>query len=106
VQPLQRYVANNQWIRQYQPAATEAIVNLEQGTIPALSRVKRCSVFETEGLVVLQAECTAKEPEEGGNWRSKLMQKRVLPPTWLFLIVIILILGIFFRFVNLDRKVY
>jgi len=26
--------------------------------------MKRCSVFETEGLVVLQAECTAKEPEE------------------------------------------
>jgi hypothetical protein len=62
------YVANNQWIRQYQPAATEAIVNLEQGTIPALLRVmKRCSVFETEGLVVLQAQCTAKEPEEAGG---------------------------------------
>ena len=55
------YVANNQWIRQYQPAAGEALVNLEQGTTPALSKVmKRCSVFETEGLVVLQAECTAK----------------------------------------------
>lgn len=55
------YVATNEWIRQYQPAATEALVKLEQGITPALSRVmKRCSVFETEGLVVLQAECTAK----------------------------------------------
>jgi len=52
---------------------------------PALSRVmKRCSVFETEGFV-LQAECTAKEPEEAGNWGSKLMQKRV--PTLQFFIV-------------------
>lgn len=31
----------------------------------------------------------------------------VLPPTWLrFLIVVLLILGVFFRFVNLDKKVY
>ncbi len=42
---------------------------------------------------------------------KQLIQQRVysllLPPTWLrFLIVILLILGIFFRFVNLDRKVY
>lgn len=35
------------------------------------------------------------------------MHKRTLPPTWLqFLIVILLVLGVFFRFVNLDRKVY
>lgn len=35
------------------------------------------------------------------------MQKRVLPPTWLqFFIVTLLVLGVFFRFVNLDRKVY
>ena len=55
------YVATNEWIRQYQPAAKEALVKLQQGTTPVLSSVmKRCSVFETEGLVVLQAECTAK----------------------------------------------
>jgi uncharacterized membrane protein len=39
--------------------------------------------------------------------RSKLLQNWVLPPTWLrFLIIIILVLGLFFRFVNLDRKIY
>lgn len=39
--------------------------------------------------------------------RSKLLQIGVLPPTWLrFLIIIILVLGLFFRFVNLDRKIY
>ena len=39
--------------------------------------------------------------------RSQLTQKWVLPPTWLrFLIIGLLVLGIFFRFVNLDRKIY
>ena len=39
--------------------------------------------------------------------RSKLFQNWVLPPSWLrFLIIIILVLGLFFRFVNLDRKIY
>lgn len=39
--------------------------------------------------------------------RSQLTQKWVLPPTWLrFLIIVLLVLGIFFRFVNLDRKIY
>ena len=35
------------------------------------------------------------------------MHKRILPPSWLqFFIVTLLVLGVFFRFVNLDRKVY
>src|ERR671933_353705 len=39
--------------------------------------------------------------------RSKWLQSWVFPPTGLrFLIIILLVLGIFFRFVNLDRKVY
>lgn len=39
--------------------------------------------------------------------RSKFFQSWVLPPTWLrFLLVILLVLGVFFRFVNLDRKIY
>jgi uncharacterized membrane protein len=38
---------------------------------------------------------------------SKLNQSWALPPTWLrFLIIVLLLLGVFFRFVNLDRKVY
>ena len=37
----------------------------------------------------------------------KLLQKWALPPTWLrFFITILLVVGVFFRFVNLDRKVY
>lgn len=39
--------------------------------------------------------------------KIKIKQNWVLPPTFLrFLIVILLILGVFFRFVNLDKKVY
>lgn len=38
---------------------------------------------------------------------SKLTSNSSLPPTWLrFLIVVLLVLGIFFRFFNLDKKVY
>lgn len=38
---------------------------------------------------------------------SKFTQSWALPPTWLrFLIIVLLLLGVFFRFVNLDRKVY
>ena len=39
--------------------------------------------------------------------KSQLTQRWALPPTWLrFLIIILLVLGIFFRFVNLGQKVY
>lgn len=39
--------------------------------------------------------------------QNKLLHNWQLPPTWLrFFIVSILVLGIFFRFVNLGRKVY
>ena len=38
---------------------------------------------------------------------SKLIHKRALPSTWLqVFIVILLVLGVFFRFVNLERKVF
>ncbi|MBD2740754.1 glycosyltransferase family 39 protein [Coleofasciculus sp. FACHB-1120] len=39
--------------------------------------------------------------------KNRLSQTRLLPPTWLkFFIIVLLVLGIFFRVVNLDRKVY
>ncbi len=37
----------------------------------------------------------------------KLPHTWALPPAWLrFLVIVLLVLGVFFRFVNLDRKVY
>ena len=44
------YVANNSWLRQYQPATAEAIALLQQGKI-------RCQVFDRDGFVILKAEC-------------------------------------------------
>ncbi len=39
--------------------------------------------------------------------KNRLTQTKLLPPTWLkFFIVVLLVLGLFFRVVNLDRKVY
>ena len=55
------YIADNSWIRQYQPAAAEATAKLKQG-IPAVSKlVKPCTVLEAESLVVLKAECIERE---------------------------------------------
>jgi len=56
------YLTNNPpWLRSFQPEFTEAITNLEQGRKPALVElVERCSVFELKSLVVLQADCIAK----------------------------------------------
>ncbi len=51
---------NPPWLQSFQPAFTEALANLEQGTTPALALMERCSVFETKSLVVLQADCIAK----------------------------------------------
>lgn len=52
------YLANNSWLRQYQPATAEAIALLQQGKIPALSQVvERCQVFDRDGFVILKAEC-------------------------------------------------
>jgi hypothetical protein len=58
------YLAKDKWIRQYPPAA-EAQTRLEQQAIPALAKsIERCSVFETQSLVVLQAECIVQTPKE------------------------------------------
>jgi hypothetical protein len=55
------YIADNPWIRQFQPAAADAQAGLEKGTTSALmSMIPTCSVFETNGLQVLEAKCITK----------------------------------------------
>lgn len=55
------YLADSRWISQYQPAASEAINQLQQGNIPALVTLKeRCAVFNTGNFVVLQASCISE----------------------------------------------
>lgn len=49
------YAANDKWIMQFQPAVKE---RLKEGVEPALSKfMDRCAVFETNGLVLISAEC-------------------------------------------------
>ena len=52
------YLANNRRVQQYQPAAKEALDKLQQGAVPAISKVMAiCQVFEDKGFVVLNANC-------------------------------------------------
>jgi hypothetical protein len=55
------YIAHNNWIKQYQPAANTAVAKLQQGSIPVLSKLmKSCAVFERENFTLLKAECIQK----------------------------------------------
>lgn len=57
------YLADN-WTKQYQPAV-EAMAKLQQGNIPALSRLmQRCAVLEPGNLVLLKAKCIETTPLE------------------------------------------
>ena len=58
------YIDNSSWLRQYQPATAEALTRLQQGEKPALFGVmERCSVFEAQEMVVLDAACIATPRE-------------------------------------------
>lgn len=67
------YIANSKstqsnWIRQFQPAATEALERLEQGKMPILARVMdRCGVVQTEKLVLVNTECILKVSRDTTN---------------------------------------
>ena len=52
------YIANNSWLKQFQPVATDTQVRLEQGSVPALvGLIDSCSVFKVKSFIVLGAEC-------------------------------------------------
>ncbi|MGK7876034.1 MAG: hypothetical protein AB4426_22860 [Xenococcaceae cyanobacterium] len=58
------YLSENFWFRQWKPFAKEVSAILKGETPPVIvSTLERCSVFENENLVVLEAECVAA-PEE------------------------------------------
>ncbi len=51
-----KYVADNKWLQQYQPAAKNAIIKLQNP--PILSTlIDSCAVLKTDNLVLLKAEC-------------------------------------------------
>lgn len=57
-------LAQNSWLRQYQPAYGEALRQLQQNQVPAIVRhIPRCSVMETGSLVVLNAACLVDSKE-------------------------------------------
>lgn len=55
------YLANHDWLRDYQPVTLEAQERLTQGITPALAGVvEDCSVFQMERFVVLQTSCISQ----------------------------------------------
>ena len=55
------YLANNRWLKQYQPEAKQAVSNLQKGLKPALATfMDNCVVFEKNSLVVLDSQCMIK----------------------------------------------
>ncbi len=56
------YLAPNSWLNQYEET-TKAIAQLSAGISPAIGQyLDRCSVFESNGLVVLSGECLNNIP--------------------------------------------
>lgn len=52
------YLQNDRWIMQYQPQASQAIAQLEEGIPPALATVRdRCTVFHLDQFAVLDSSC-------------------------------------------------
>jgi uncharacterized membrane protein len=58
-------------------------------------------------LIPFLREISRANQDNKKGMKSRLSKSWGLPPTWYrFLIVILLLLGVFFRFANLDRKAY
>jgi len=52
------YIAENNWLMQYQPAANRAIENLNKGIIPFLKQQEeRCITWEEDDLYLLETHC-------------------------------------------------
>ena len=62
------YVERNRWINLYQPEAREAANGLKKGEVPALAAfLDRCSVYEDERFVVLDARCILQAKRDKGT---------------------------------------
>jgi hypothetical protein len=55
---MPQYLTDKTWLQSFQPAFDQALTSLQQGKVPALTtRIKDCSAFESESVIVLQADC-------------------------------------------------
>jgi hypothetical protein len=54
------YLRQHRWRRELRPEMTDALAELERGTVPALARaVEACRALETPTLIVVRARCVA-----------------------------------------------
>ncbi len=59
------YLLEKNWLQSFQPAFNEASAHLEQKTVSALAKLaKKCSVFESESLMLLKADCIAQSRQD------------------------------------------
>ena len=57
--------ANNKFIQQYQPAATEALETIASGKMPVLLNLKKeCTVWQQDGYVLLNAQCILQHSDK------------------------------------------
>ena len=51
------YLQKNSWLKQFQPETDRAIASLQHKKPPIASKIKRCSVFQTAELNLLDTKC-------------------------------------------------
>ncbi|HEY9809026.1 MAG TPA: hypothetical protein V6D13_06760 [Halomicronema sp.] len=57
--------ANNKFIQQYQPAATEALETIASGKMPVLLNLKKeCTVWQQDDYVLLNAQCILQHSDK------------------------------------------
>ena len=62
------HITKDPWLMNYQPIANEVVKQLKQGKKPVLKRfIKKCSVWNNKGLVVLDSHCIISRQEAGGR---------------------------------------
>ncbi|MGB3493575.1 MAG: hypothetical protein WBA57_12655 [Elainellaceae cyanobacterium] len=60
-----QYVGDDEWRRETQPFANQAVERLEKGEASALERLTpQCTVLEVEGMRILEADCILLATEE------------------------------------------
>lgn len=77
-----KYLTKNSWIKQYQPAASEAANSLEQGDIPVLQQMlKCCLVFNLDHFSVIDTQCIQKLPalKSCTQQRQEVVQQSLTP---------------------------
>lgn len=77
------YVTENSWIKQYQPAATEAANSLVQGQIPVLKQLlKCCRTWELDRFLVIDTRCiqTLSSPKACPQQRQEIVHKPGITP--------------------------